>query len=851
MLGRQAQLLAALAARLPTTVVVGVTGRADADAGVVRTLRRLGIDPPAELAPGPGGATAPPPLPVSPTATRILTASDADDEVRAAVRRVIDAVRGGTPARAHRHPVRLAPSLRPPAARAPRRRGHTPQRGRGPPARRQRARTHRPRPARAAGPRLPPRRRARPAGACRRRHGGRPHRRVGAPVPPARAWSPGGPTGTTSSPRWPSRTSARPGRSRAPATSVTRARRAYARLQAERAARLRTLVLAVIDGIGEARARPAPWAERVPWLRDLVDLVVGGDRALARVAGRRAQGRREDRRRARAAGRSRRHRRSGVARRVPPHAGARARRRHRPGRPLRRRRAGRARCRSPWASTSTWSSCWAWPRAPCRRRCATTPSSPTPTDATPAASSICAASASVATTVACWRRWPPPTATCSACPAATCGPAANGWRHAGWPRSPAPSRARRSRPIASPATPRRGSTACRRSPTPSPTARSRPPSRSTGCAPAVAAWPTTRAPSTVRPSSGPGAARPSPASTATSPASACRPRVDAVVSSTRLEGWARCPFAYFGQRLLEVQPVEDPAQQLEMSPLDRGSLIHEVLEMFVTDVLARPPSASRPPTSRGRTMTTPCIRRIAEQVCDQLRGPGADRAPGVLAPRPGPDRGPRQPVPARRRRQAARGRHPADRSRARLRLRRRRPRSRSASHDGRLLRFRGSADRIDAGPGGSLLVLDYKTGKADDYRSLSADNPDERGTKLQLAVYAQAARAHARPARGTGHRPSTGSCPSGAGSPARATRSTTRCWRTVTTTLGTIVDGIERGAFPAHPDRLVRPLRHLRLLRPRRHGRGRPAPRLGAQASRSGGRALRRPGRTLAEATAP
>ena len=125
-------------------------------------------------------------------------------------------------------------------------------------------------------------------------------------------------------------------------------------------------------------------------------------------------------------------------------------------------------------------------------------------------------------------------------------------------------------------------------------------------------------------------------------------------------------------------------------------------------------------------------------------------------------------------------------------------------HDGRPLRFRGSADRIDEAPDGGLLVLDYKTGKADDYRRLSADNPDERGTRLQLPVYAQAARAV------TGR----------LDAPVRA-----EYWFVserggfarigydvddavldrVRASLGTIVDGIERGAFPPHPDDQFRP----------------------------------------------
>src|SRR5690606_28363027 len=50
---------------------------------------------------------------------------------------------------------------------------------------------------------------------------------------------------------------------------------AAARRQAERARGLRAPVLDLVDSLAEARARPAPWAERVAWLRDLVERLAG------------------------------------------------------------------------------------------------------------------------------------------------------------------------------------------------------------------------------------------------------------------------------------------------------------------------------------------------------------------------------------------------------------------------------------------------------------------------------------------------------------------------------------------------------------------------------------------------
>ncbi|MEQ1787736.1 MAG: PD-(D/E)XK nuclease family protein, partial [Acidimicrobiales bacterium] len=83
-----ARLLRALAAHVPTTVIAGLTGVAEADHEVHASLARLGI--------ATTDAVAGDPTPVTVERTTVLTASDGDEEVRAAVRAVVDAVRAGT-----------------------------------------------------------------------------------------------------------------------------------------------------------------------------------------------------------------------------------------------------------------------------------------------------------------------------------------------------------------------------------------------------------------------------------------------------------------------------------------------------------------------------------------------------------------------------------------------------------------------------------------------------------------------------------------------------------------------------------------------------------------------------------
>ena len=164
--------------------------------------------------------------------------------------------------------------------------------------------------------------------------------------------------------------------------------------------------------------------------------------------------------------------------------------------------------------------------------------------------------------------------------------------------------------------------------------------------------------------------------------------------------------------------------------------------------------------------------------------------------------------------------------------------------DGRSLRFRGAADRVDVGDDGTVHVVDYKTGKAHDFRRLGPDNPDERGTKLQLPVYGVAARqfvgrpdapvqarvlVRLRPRglpahRLRGRRPGAGPGGHLAGDHRRRHRA---------------------GRVPGPARRLGHALGDVSLLRPRRARRRRPAARVGAQAQPSGHRRLRRDGRTV------
>ena len=53
------------------------------------------------------------------------------------------------------------------------------------------------------------------------------------------------------------------------------------------------------------------------------------------------------------------------------------------------------------------------------------------------------------------------------------------------------------------------------------------------------------------------------------------------VAPTTLEQYARCPFGFFMNHVLGIEPMDEPEEALLLSPLEKGSLYHEVLEKFM------------------------------------------------------------------------------------------------------------------------------------------------------------------------------------------------------------------------------------------------------------------------------
>ncbi|MCY3733337.1 MAG: PD-(D/E)XK nuclease family protein [Chloroflexi bacterium] len=208
-------------------------------------------------------------------------------------------------------------------------------------------------------------------------------------------------------------------------------------------------------------------------------------------------------------------------------------------------------------------------------------------------------------------------------------------------------------------------------------------------------------------------------------------------SAGALQDWATCPYRYFLGRVLRVEEREEPRDDLQITPIDKGSLIHDILERFFKASPTQPePGVGWPAADRDRLFA------IAEDRMQHAEAQGLTGR-GLLWQRD------RQRIlddlrvlldadDVHRARFQVRqvageltfGRLDGSAGPVELTL-----------GDGSTLPLRGRIDRVDQSDTGDLImVIDYKTGGEFPRKRELEDDPVVGGRYLQLPIYAVAAR---------------------------------------------------------------------------------------------------------------
>ncbi|NEA30149.1 PD-(D/E)XK nuclease family protein [Streptomyces sp. SID13031] len=209
---------------------------------------------------------------------------------------------------------------------------------------------------------------------------------------------------------------------------------------------------------------------------------------------------------------------------------------------------------------------------------------------------------------------------------------------------------------------------------------------------------------------------------------------DRIASPTSLESYASCPHAYFVERLLQVERLEAPEDLLVISPLQVGNLMHDSLDRFVSGLTGSLPGFGEPWTAEQRSL----LLVIGADLAGQFEADGLTGHPRLWQ---------RERLRILQDLQRLltddeewRAEHDASVIASELRFGSDgQPPVEIKVASGRVL-LRGSADKVDRGRDGTIYVTDVKTGSPRRFEAIELD-PVAAGTKLQLPVYAYAARA--------------------------------------------------------------------------------------------------------------
>ncbi|MEI7548189.1 MAG: PD-(D/E)XK nuclease family protein, partial [Actinomycetota bacterium] len=269
------------------------------------------------------------------------------------------------------------------------------------------------------------------------------------------------------------------------------------------------------------------------------------------------------------------------------------------------------------------------------------------------------------------------------------------------------------------------------------------------------------------------------------------------VSPTRLEAWVACPHAWFMQYVLEVGPVDQPDEQFQISPKDRGTLVHGALDHFHQQVIE---GVLPQPGPDGWTAAH--LEALLQCFTDEAHGLERLGLVGRKAFWSAEQSRQRHELAVWMRHDsewiAARGAQLVA-SEQRFGVAGLAPAVIALPGGGQVL-MRGQVDRIDRCSDGSLVVTDHKTGGADGYRDISDLDSTARVTRFQLPAYAAAALTITGTDSSTSVLAEYGFLAKG-GYKRVGSSIGPQQWPLIGTRLARILDGISSGLFVALPQK--------------------------------------------------
>lgn len=264
------------------------------------------------------------------------------------------------------------------------------------------------------------------------------------------------------------------------------------------------------------------------------------------------------------------------------------------------------------------------------------------------------------------------------------------------------------------------------------------------------------------------------------------------LAPTHIEAWVTCPHAYFMKHVLGIHPVEEPGDLLDISSADKGNLIHDALDKFHREVIGGQLPQPVDGWSPGHVAR---LLELFDQVADEFEASGrTGREASWLVER------------AEMRVDVTNwiaydGIRVAQQQLEVI--------SSEASFgddgsvtlslpNGRRIAVKGKIDRVDRTPSGELIVVDHKTGKRDSYKDISQAAPTAGSTRFQLPSYAAGASTLFGSTDSSVYAEYSFFNTGGYGR--IGYQLTDDVWNQISTELEWVVNGIETGLFPAKAD---------------------------------------------------